>query len=66
VLEAAAPLIAAAERERIFRTAATQRFVIEDCLLCCAGCGECLTENRIEHQAGCSEMRLADLIGGGS
>ena len=30
-----------------------QLFVVEDCLLCCAECGECLTENRIEHAAAC-------------
>jgi len=61
-VRAASPEIRASERERIFRTPIVQRFEIDDCLLRCAGCGEALTENRIEHQAGCSEIVLEALL----
>jgi hypothetical protein len=53
---------ATAERERIFRTPVTQRFVTDDCLLRCAGCEAELNDGRMAHNAGCSEMRLADLL----
>ncbi|HEY6276972.1 MAG TPA: hypothetical protein VIX86_11635 [Streptosporangiaceae bacterium] len=36
--------------------AGTWHFVVEDALLCCPDCGECLTENYLAHDAKCQQV----------
>jgi hypothetical protein len=56
ILDAVAPAIRAAERERIWSRPVTQRLELHEAVWRCAGCLAELTESVITHLPRCGEM----------